>query len=140
MSEHGCVGKSTQALQIPIADCPDVGERHIDGNSCLSSFSLDTTERDDFVARRNELFGDEVNVESVIEAREKAVEHVLEALEMAAGDRHPLRQIVDDMRRLQTAQRLAMSRDGSFVESADAPLVFFFAHGFHLSLYLRLIQ
>jgi hypothetical protein len=101
-----------------------VGEGHIDGHGCFAGLSLDATERDDFVARGNELFGDEVNVKSSIEAGEKALEHVLEALEMAASDGHPLRHIVYDVRRLETSQRLSMPRDGSFVESANALLVF----------------
>ena len=103
-----------------------MGEGHIDGHGCFSSFSFDTTERDDFLARGNELFGDEVNVKSSIEAGEKAIEHVLKALEMAAAHGHPFRHIVDDVRRLETSQRLAMSWHGSFVESANAFLVFFF--------------
>ena len=71
----------------------------------------------------DEFFGDEVNVESFIETGEKALEHVLEALEMAAADGHPFWHIVDDVRRLETAQRLSMARHGSFVECADALLV-----------------
>src|SRR4030095_3865831 len=101
-----------------------MGEGHIDGHGCFSSFSLDTTERDDFVARGNELFGDEVNVKSFIEAGEKAIEHVLKALEVAAAHGHSFRHIVYNVRRLETAQRLAMSWDGSCVESANSLLVF----------------
>jgi hypothetical protein len=63
---------------------------------------LDATERDDFVTRGNELFGDEVNVERTIEAREKTLEDVLKALEMAAGHGHPFRHIVYDARGLET--------------------------------------
>ena len=97
-------------MKIPLADRPDVGEGHIDGHGGFAGLSLDATERDDFVTRGYELFGDEVNVKSSIEAGEKAFEHVLEALEMAAADGHPFRHIVDDVRRLETSQRLAMSR------------------------------
>ena len=43
---------------------------------------------------------------------------------MAAPDGHPFRQIVYDVWRLETPQWLAMSWDGSFVESADVLLVF----------------
>jgi hypothetical protein len=112
-------------LEIPVTDCPDVDEGHIDGHACLSGLALDTTDRDDILARGDELFGDEANVKSSIKAGEKAIEHVLKALEMAASDRHPLRQIVYDVRRLETSQRLSMSWHGSFVESADPFLVFF---------------
>src|SRR5713226_6089083 len=125
MGQHCRVGVSTQSLETVFTDCPDVGERHIDGHGGFSGLSLDTTDRDDMFARGDELFGDEANVKSSIEAGEKALEHVLEALEMAASDGHPLRQIVYDVRRLETPQRLAMPWDGSFVECADALLVFF---------------
>jgi hypothetical protein len=80
MSKHCCVGESTQSLEIPIADCPDVGEGHIDGHGCFSRFSFDTTERDDFLASGNKLFGDKVTCKSFIEAGEKPIEHVLKAL------------------------------------------------------------
>jgi hypothetical protein len=117
LSQHRCVGESAQSLEMPVTDRPDMGERHIDGHGSFSSLSLDTTERDHFLARGNELFSDEANVESFIETRKKTLEHVLEALEMAAADRHPLRQIVNDVRRLETSQRLSMSWHGSFVEA-----------------------
>jgi hypothetical protein len=94
MGQHCCVGESTQSLEIPLTNCPDVGEGHVDGHGCFSGPALDTAERDDFLARGDELFGDEANVKSSIEVGEKTLEHVLEALEMAASDGHPLRQIV----------------------------------------------
>jgi hypothetical protein len=109
-----------------------MGEGHIDGDGCFSRFSFDTTEGDDFLASGNKLFGDKVNVKSFIEAGEKPIEHVLKALKMAATHGHPFWHIVDDVRRLETAQRLAMSWDGSFVERANALLVFFFDHFFLL--------
>ncbi len=46
-----------------------MGEGHIDGHGCLSGLSLDTTDRDDFLARGNELFGDEANVEKLVRKR-----------------------------------------------------------------------
>jgi hypothetical protein len=125
MGQHCCVGESTQTLEIPLTNRPDVSERHIHGHGCFSGLSLDATERDDSLARSDELVCDEVNVKSSIEVSEKALEHVLKALEMAAAHGHPFRHIVYDVRRLETAQRLAMSWDGSFVESANALLVFF---------------
>ena len=72
-------------LKIPFTDCPDVGEGHINGHAGFSSFSFDTSQRDDFVTYGNELFGNEANVKSSIEASEKTLEHVLESLEMAAS-------------------------------------------------------
>ena len=57
--------KATHSLEIPLANRPDVGEGHIDGHGCLSGLSLDTTDRDDFLARGNETFGDEANVKLV---------------------------------------------------------------------------
>jgi hypothetical protein len=75
-------------------------EGHIDRDARFSSFSLDATERDDFLACGNELFGDEANVKSSIEASEKALEYILKAVEMATSDGHTFRQIVYDMRRL----------------------------------------
>ena len=42
---------------------------------------------------------------------------------MAAADGHPFWHIVDNVRRLETSQRLSMSRNSGFVESADALLV-----------------
>jgi hypothetical protein len=44
---------------------------------------------------------------------------------MAAADGHAFGHIVNDVRRLETAQRFTVSRDGSFIESANAFLVFF---------------
>jgi hypothetical protein len=110
-----------------------VGEGHIDGHASFSSFSFDTTQRDDFVARGNELVGNEVNVEGFIEAGEKALEHVLEALEMAAADGHPLWYIVYDVGRLETAQRFAMAWNGSFEKRAHTLFVIF-GHTFLLHL------
>jgi hypothetical protein len=101
-----------------------VDEGHIDGHGSFSGLSLDTTDRDDMLARGDEFFGDEANVKSSIEVGEKTLGHVLEALEMAASDGHAFRQIVYDVWRLETSQRLAMSWHGSFVESANAFLVF----------------
>jgi hypothetical protein len=69
-------------LKISLADCPDVDEGHIDGYGSFSGLSFDTTDRDDMLARSDELFSDEANVKSSIEVGEKALEHVLEALEV----------------------------------------------------------
>jgi hypothetical protein len=76
-------------LEISLTDCPDVSERHIDWYATSPSRSFDTADRDDMLARRDELFGDEANVKSPIEAGEKSLKHVLEALEMAAADGLP---------------------------------------------------
>src|SRR5439155_10554431 len=97
MGQHCCVGESSQSLETSLANCPDVDEGHIDGHGSLSSRSFDTTDRDDMFTRGDELFGDETNVKSSIEAGEKAFGHVQEALEMAASDGHPFRQIVYDV-------------------------------------------
>jgi hypothetical protein len=113
-----------------------VGEGHIDGHRRFSSFSFDTTKRNDFLTRGNELFRDEVNVESSIEAGEKSIEHILKALEMAATHGHPFRHIVDDVRRLETSQRFSMSWHGSFVKGTNAFLVFFLGHFSPRSLYM----
>jgi hypothetical protein len=134
MGEQGCIGKSTQSLEISLADCPDMGEGDIDGHGRFSGLASDTADRDDMLARGDILFGDEANVKRSIKAGEKALEHVLEALEMAASDGHPLRQIVYYVRRLETSQRLSVSWDGSFVESAHALLVFF-GHSLILRLF-----
>src|SRR6266576_5420966 len=97
-------GESTQSLEIPITDGPDVGEGHIDGYGCFSGLSFDATKRDDILARGDELLGDEMNVQRAIEACKKSLQHILQTLEMAAADRHPFRHIVDDVRRLETAR------------------------------------
>ncbi len=67
-------------------DCPDVNKGHIDRHVSLSRRSLDATDCDDMFSRGDELFCEEANVKGSIEAREKAVGHVLEALEMAGSD------------------------------------------------------
>src|SRR5262245_19188052 len=128
MRKHCRVGECAQSLEIGLADCPDASERHIYRDATFSGCSFDTAQRDDFVARRNELFGNEANVKSSIEASEKTLEHVLQALEVAATDRHPLWQIVNDVRCLETPQRLPMSWNGSLIESASESLVFFLSH------------
>jgi hypothetical protein len=56
------------------------------------------------LARGDELFGDEANVKGSIEGGEKALEHILEALEMAVSDGHPFRQIVYDVWCLETPE------------------------------------
>ena len=89
MGQHCGVGKSTQSLEIPLADRPDVGEGHIDHHASFSGRSCDTTDRDDMFAGSDELFSDEVNVKSPIKAGEKPLEHVLKALEMATADGMP---------------------------------------------------
>jgi hypothetical protein len=104
VSEQRGIGESTHSLEIALANCPNMGKRHIDGRTGLPRFSLDATERDDFLALGDEFFSDEVNVEGFIEAGEKALEHVLKADEMAAADGHPFRHIVNNMRRLETSQ------------------------------------
>jgi hypothetical protein len=123
-------------LKISLADCPDVDEGHIDRYGSFSGLSFDTTDRDDMLARSDELFSDEANVKSSIEVGEKALEHVLEALEVAASDGHPFWQIVNNLWRLETSQWLAMSWNSSFVECADAMFVLFFMG--HFLLLLRL--
>ena len=76
---------------MPVSDCPDVDEGHVDWYSRVSSRPLDTTDGDDVLARRDEFFGDKANVESSIERGEKAFGDVLEALEMPGADGHPFR-------------------------------------------------
>jgi len=110
MREHCCVGERAHSLQITLANGPDIGNGHIDWHAVFSRFSLDATEGDDFLTLGDEFFGDEVNVESCIEAGEKTLEHVLKSLEMAAADGHPFWHVVDDVRRLETAQGLSMAR------------------------------
>ena len=56
--------KARNRWRYPSTDCPDVGERQIDGHACFSGLSLDTTERDDILTRGNELFGDKMNVKA----------------------------------------------------------------------------
>jgi hypothetical protein len=126
LDQQCCVGETTHPLKISLADSPDVDEGHIDGHGSFSSLSFDTTDRDDILARSDELFSDEANVKSSIEAGKKALEHVLKALEMASSDGHPFWQIVYDVWRLETSQCLAMSWDSRCVERADALLVLFF--------------
>jgi hypothetical protein len=66
MGEHRGVGKRAQALEIPLADRPDVNEGHIDGHGGLPSFSFDPTERDNVLARADELLGDEVHIQGAM--------------------------------------------------------------------------
>ena len=72
-------------------------EWHIDRHRSLSGPSCDATDRDDLLPGGDEFLGDEANIEDSIEAREKALEHVLETLEMTGSNRHAFRQILYDM-------------------------------------------
>src|SRR5581483_7924223 len=92
--------------------------------------ALDASERDHAFTSRDELVGEEADVERAVEAREESVDDLVEAFEVPAADRHPARQIVHDVRRLEAAQPLAMPRDRRLVERADALLVvvLFFGH------------
>jgi hypothetical protein len=101
-------------------------EGHIDGYAGFSGLSDDTTNRDDMLARSDELFGHEANVKSSIEVAEKAFEHVLEALEAAASGGHPFRQVIDDLWRLKASKRLAISWSSGIIERPDSLLVLFF--------------
>lgn len=112
-----------------------MGEGHIDGHGSFSGLSFDTTDYDDMLACSDELFSDEANVKSSIEAAEKALHHVLEALEVAASDGHPFWQIVNNLWVLETSQWLAVSWNSSVVECADALFVLCF-----LGHFLFLIQ
>ena len=42
-----------------------MGKGHIDGHGSFSGLALDTTDRDDILARGDELFGNEVNVKAL---------------------------------------------------------------------------
>src|SRR5688572_5026502 len=114
--------------EIPVPHGPDVSERHVDRHPRRSRLSFDTTQRDDCLARCDELFGDEVNVESSIEARQKSFENVFEPFEMTAADRHARGYVVDHVWCLQTSQRLPMARSGRFVESSHTLFVFLSHH------------
>ena len=50
--QHCRVGESTQSLEMPVTDRPDMSKGHINGHGSFSCLSLDTTERDDFLAGR----------------------------------------------------------------------------------------
>lgn len=58
-----------------------------------------------------------------MEAHHESLEDVHDALEAPPSGRHPRRQLVDDVRRLQTEQRLAMTGSERVVEGADVLLV-----------------
>jgi hypothetical protein len=60
------------------------------------------TNCNDGLARSDELFGDETNVESSIKARKEALEYVFEAFEMPTPEGHAFRHVVDDVRSLQS--------------------------------------
>jgi hypothetical protein len=130
LGQQGCICETTQSLKISVADCPDVNEGYIDGYGSFSSLSFDSTDRDDMLARSDELFSDEANVKSSIEVGEKALGHVLEALEVAPSNGHPFLQIVYNLWGLETSQWLAMSWNGRFVECADTTFVLFFMSHF----------
>jgi hypothetical protein len=107
----------------PAADCPYVNECKVDWETSFSRRSLDRTDCDDVLAFGDELLGDEMNVTSAIEAREEALEYVLEPLEMTVSDGHAFGHVVDDVWRLDSPESLPMSRDGSFVKSTNELLV-----------------
>jgi len=123
MGQRGCVSEGPQSLETSLADCPDVDEGYIDRDAPSSRRSYDTTDPDDVLARGDELFGDEMNVKSPIEACEEALEYVLEALKMARSDGHAFRHLVDDVWRLESPQSLPMSRDRRLIESTNQLLV-----------------
>jgi hypothetical protein len=88
-------------LETSLTDCPDVDEGDIDRDATSSRRSYDTTDRDNVLAPGDELFGDEMNVKSPIEAHEEALEYVLQALKMPGSDGHTFRHLVDDVWRLE---------------------------------------
>jgi hypothetical protein len=112
-------------LKISLANCPDVDEGHIDGYGRFSGLSFYATDRHDMLASSDELFSDESNVKSSIEVGEKALHHVLVALEVAASDGLPFWQIVYNLWRLKTSPWLPMSWNSSVIECADALFVLF---------------
>ena len=132
MRDHRGIRESAQALEITVTDGPNVRERHIDRHRSLSGLPFDTPQRDDLITRSDELLCNEMDVERLIKAREKPFEHILKTFEMAAANRHPQRQIVDDVRCLQASQRLSMPWCGRFVKCANAVLIICFAHCFFL--------
>ena len=110
-------------METSLADRPDVDEGYIDRDATSSRRSYDTTDRDDVLAPGDELFGDEMNVKSPIEAREEALEYVLEALKMPGSDGHAFRHLVDDVWCLENPQPLPMSRDRRFIKTTNQLLV-----------------
>src|SRR4029453_225279 len=80
---HECrVGERTHALEIPLTHGPDVDEGNVHGHPCCSGLNLDTGDRDDILAPGDEFLGDEAKVKGSVEGAQKALEHVLEALEV----------------------------------------------------------
>jgi hypothetical protein len=110
-------------LETSLTDRPDVDEGDIDRDATSSRRSYDTTNRHNVLAPADQLFGDEMNVKSPIEAREEALEYVLKALKMAGSDGHAFRHLVDDVWRLENPQSLPMSRNRRFIESTNQLLV-----------------
>ncbi len=89
------------------------------------------------VTRGDELFWNKSNVERAIEIGEKALSNIFEPFVMARADGHPVRQIVYDVRHLETSQPLAMSWGRGVVERSDALLVFsLIRHVFSLPVFL----
>jgi hypothetical protein len=74
MGKHCCIGESAQSLEIPLADCPDMSERHIDRHASFSGRSFDTTDRDDLLAGGDELFGNEANVYDLVRRQNSVCE------------------------------------------------------------------
>jgi hypothetical protein len=68
------VGERPQSLETSVADGPDVDEGDVDRDASLSRRSFDPPDRDDTLAPGDELFGDEMNVNSSIEAGEEALQ------------------------------------------------------------------
>jgi hypothetical protein len=123
MGQRGRVSEGPQSLETSLTDGPGVDEGYIDRDATSSRRSFDTTDRDDVLAPGDELFGDEMNVKSPIEAREEALEYVLEALKTPGSDGHAFRHLVDDVWRLENPHSLPMSRDRRFIESTNQVLV-----------------
>ena len=98
-------------------------EGYVDRDASFSRRSFDPPDRGDLLAPGDELFGDEMNVKSSIEAGKEALEYVLETLEVASSDGHPFGYVVNDMWRLESAQSRPMPRGGGFVERSNQLLV-----------------
>src|SRR5262249_25844643 len=115
--------KRAEALEVSVTDHPDMDERDIDGHASFPGFPGNPAQCDNRLARRDKLFGSEMNLESSVEIRKEALEHFLQPFNRTGDVGHSFWCVVNDAWRLKPPCRLAMSGGGGFVKLANTPLV-----------------
>ncbi len=94
------VSEATHVLEVTVGDRPDVDEGYANRGGSFSTATFDATDYNDGPCGDDELFRSEVNVKSSIKGREESFQHVFETFEVPCTSGHSVRQIVDDVRRL----------------------------------------